>query len=157
MTAWRNPHSHRVMGRRTVSKQVTITPADCMRRKRQSLYDSNFVQCKLQIPVSFGDHLKSLKAKYKMRGLDNVVSAMIRKAIANYSADELIAPPPPDDFKTVKQIAVHIPRDHHAFLEAVAHRNRGITLGVALETVAAHVSDLSPAPLQLSLIEGGTP
>lgn len=126
-----------------------------MRRKREALYAADFVQCKLQIPVSFGERLKDLKALYQMRGLDSVVSAMIRKAITNYTADELVAPPPPEDHGKRKQIAVHIPREHHAFLEAVAHRNRGIPLGTALETIGAYVNDLTPAPQQLSLIEEG--
>lgn len=134
-----------------------VTPAACMRRKRQALYDADFVQCKLQIPVSFGERLKELKALYKMRGLDSVISAMIRKAITNYSPDELLAPPPPDDHNNKKQIAVHIPRDHYAFLEAVVHRNRGIPLGTALETIGSYVKDLTPAPQQLSLIEGEEP
>jgi len=142
------------MGKRVVQKRV-VTPAACMRRKRQALYDADFVQSKLQIPVSFGDRLKELKATYKMRGLDNVVSAMIRKAMTNYSSDDLVAPPPPEDHKNLKQIAIHIPREHHAFLEAVAHRNRGISLGTALETIGAYVKDLTPAPVQLSLIEEG--
>lgn len=142
------------MGKRIVQKRV-VTPAACMRRKRQALYDADFVQSKLQIPISFGERLKELKATYKMRGLDNVVSAMIRKAMANYSPDDLVAPPPPEDHMNLKQIAIHIPREHHAFLEAVAHRNRGITLGTALETIGAHVNDLTPAPVQLSLIEEG--
>lgn len=142
------------MGKRVVQKRV-VTPAACMRRKRQALYDADFVQSKLQIPISFGERLKELKATYKMRGLDNVVSAMIRKAMANYSPDDLVAPPPPEDHMNLKQIAIHIPREHHAFLEAVAHRNRGITLGTALETIGAHVNDLTPAPVQLSLIEEG--
>jgi hypothetical protein len=124
-----------------------------MRRKRQALYEADFVQCKVQIPFSFGERLKELKAAHKMRGLDNVVSAMIRKAEANFSPDDLVAPPPPEDHMNLKQIAIHIPREHHAFLEAVAHRNRGITLGTALETVGAYVKDLIPAPVQLALIE----
>jgi hypothetical protein len=142
------------MGKRVVQKRV-VTPAACMRRKRQALYDADFVQSKLQIPISFAERLKELKAAYKMRGLDNVVSAMIRKAMANYSPDDLLAPPPPEDHMNLKQIAIHIPREHHAFLEAVAHRNRGITLGTALETIGAHVKDLTPVPVQLSLIEEG--
>lgn len=144
------------MGQRAEQKRV-VTPAACMRRKRQALYDADFVQCKLKIPLSFGDRLKELKATYKMRGLDNVISAMIRKAIANYSSDELLAPPPPDDHQNRKQIAVHIPREHYAFLEAVALRNRGIPLGTALETIGAYVKDLTPVPQQLSLIEGEEP
>ena len=66
-----------------------------MKRKRQALSACGFVQCKLQIPKSFSQRLRYLKLLYNMRGLDSVVSAMIRKAIANYSVDELIAPPPP--------------------------------------------------------------
>ena len=38
-------------------------------------------------------------------------------------------------------------------MEAVAAHFRNVTLGVALETVAAVVTDLTPAPTQLSLIE----
>lgn len=126
-----------------------------MRRKRQALYEEGNVQCKMHIPVSFGERLKELKARYKMRGLDHVVSAMIRRAMAEYSADELIAPPPPEDHMKRKQIAVHIPREHHAFLESVALRNRGIPLGVALETIGAHVNDLTAAPRQYNLIDEG--
>lgn len=140
------------MGHRAIQKRV-VTPAACMRRKRQALYEADFVQSKLQIPASFGARLKDLKAAHKMRGLDNVVSAMIRKVMANYSPDDLVAPPPPEDHMNLKQIAIHIPREHHAFLEAVAHRNRGITLGTALETVGSYVKDLTPAPVQLALIE----
>lgn len=130
-----------------------------MRRKRSRLYEDGFVQTKLQIPISFAETLKELKSKYKLRGLDNVVSTLIRNAAATYSPDELVAPPPPEDANIMKKIAVHIPKEHYAFLEAVARRNRGITLGVALETIGAHVSDLSPVPdqPQLSLIGGGTP
>ncbi len=126
-----------------------------MRRKRQALYASDYVQCKLSIPVSFGDRLKELKARHKMRGLDRVVAAMIRKAMATYTVDELTVPPPPEDHLNRKQIAIHIPRELYAFLEALAVRHRGIPLGVALETVAAHVSDLTPAPIQLPLIDEG--
>lgn len=86
--------------------------------------------------------------------MDSVVSAMIRKVMANYSADELVAPPPPRDGDRLKQIALHIPREHHDFLEAVAHRNRGINLGIALETIGSYVTDLTPTPHQLSLALG---
>lgn len=143
------------MGQSVSHERVGTTPAACMRRKRQALYDEGNVQCKMHIPFSFGERLKELKARYKMRGLDHVISAMIRRAMVDYSADELIAPPPPEDHMKRKQIAVHIPREHHAFLESVALRNRGIPLGVALETIGAHVSDLTPAPQQLPLIDEG--
>jgi hypothetical protein len=126
-----------------------------MRRKRQALYAADYVQCKLQIPVSLGERFKDLKARHKMRGLDHVVSAMIRKAMATHSADELIPPPPSDDHIAVKKIAVHIPRELHAFLESIVVRHRGIPLGVALEAVGAHVSDLTPVPEQLPLIDEG--
>ena len=121
-----------------------------MQRKRQALQAADFVQCKLQVPVSFGERLKCLKSIYNMRGLDSVVSAMIRKAIANYSPSELLAPPPPPDHDNLKQIALHIPREHYIFLEAVSHRNRGVNLGVALETVGSYIGDLTPSPAQLS-------
>ncbi|WP_242446210.1 hypothetical protein [Sphingopyxis lindanitolerans] len=114
---------------------------------------ADFVQCKLQIPVSFGRRLSHLKLLHNMRGLDSVVSAMIRKAMAIYSADELVAPPPPTDHDKLKQVALHIPSEHYAFLEAIAHRNRGINLGIALETIGSYVNDLTPMPSQLSLIE----
>jgi hypothetical protein len=126
-----------------------------MRRKRQTLYEADYVQCKMAIPLSFRERLKELKARHKMRGLDHVIASMIRKAMANYSVEELIPPPPPEDHMHRKQIAVHIPREHHAFLEAISVRNRGIPLGVALETIAAYVNDLTPAPIQLPLIEEG--
>ncbi len=154
MTTPRIRNSQGTMGQPAAQNRV-VTPAACMRRKRQALYDADFVQCKLQIPISFAEHLKELKARHKMRGLDHVVSAMIRKAILAYSAAELVPPPPPDDHMNMKQIAVHIPREHHAFLEAIAHRNRGIPLGAALETIGAYVKDLTPAPVQLPLIEEG--
>lgn len=138
-------------------KRVAISPAACMRRKREALYDAGFQQCKLLVPPSFGDRLKQLKSDYKMRGIENVVSAMIRKAMANFSPEDLTTPPPPPDFDQSRQIAIHIPREQYAFLEAVAFRNRGITLGIALETVGAYVNDLTPPPVQLSLIEGDMP
>ena len=124
-----------------------------MTRKRHALCAAGFVQCKLQIPVSFGQHLNHLKFLHDMRGLDSVVSAMIRKAMASYAADELVAPPPPKDHDKLKQVALHLPREHYTFLEAVAHRNRGINLGIALETVGSYVSNLTPTPLQLSLFK----
>lgn len=141
------------MARHATRNRAAITSAACMQRKRAALYAADFVQCKLQVPVSFGQRLKYLKLLHNMRGLDSVVSAMIRKAMANYSPSELVAPPPPRDHDLLKQIALHIPREHYAFLEAVAHRNRGINLGIALETVGSHVSDLNPSPLQLSFLE----
>ncbi len=122
-----------------------------MQRKRQVMAAAGFVQCKLQIPISFGQRLNHLKFLHNMRGLDSVVSAMIRKAMANYSADELVAPPPPCDHDRLKQVALHIPREHYAFLVAVAERNRGINLGIALETVGSYVTNLTMTPLQLSL------
>lgn len=112
---------------------------------------ADFIQCKLQIPQSFGERLRYLKTEHKMRGLDTVVSAMIRKAIASFSPDELSVPAPPPDHDKLRQIALHIPREHYEFLRAVAHRNRGINLGVALETVAFYVRDLSPTPWQLAM------
>ena len=124
-----------------------------MKRKRQALSACGFVQCKLQIPKSFSQRLRYLKLLYNMRGLDSVVSAMIRKAIANYSVDELIAPPPPRDYDKLNQIALHIPSEHYAFLKAISHRNRGINLGIALETIGSYVTDLTPSPFQLSLLE----
>ncbi|WP_082384359.1 hypothetical protein [Erythrobacter sp. SG61-1L] len=141
------------MARRANPDPVGTSPAACMQRKRQALSAAGFVQCKLQIPESFGQRLKYLKLLYKMRGLDSVASAMIRKAMANCSIDELIAPPPPRDYDRLRQIALHIPNEHYAFLKAVAHRNRGINLGIALETIGSYVTDLNPAPLQLSLLE----
>ena len=128
-----------------------------MRRKRETLYASGFQQCKLHVPESFGDRLKELKSQYNMRGSENVESAMIRKAMANFSPEDLLAPPPPPDFDKTRHIAIHIPREQYAYLEAIAHRNRGVTLGVALEAVGAYVSDLTPPPVQLSLIEGDAP
>lgn len=141
------------MVRRRSKGKAVVTSADCMRRKRQTLRDVDFVQCKLQIPRSFGERLKRLKAAHNMRGLDSVVSAMIRKVQADHGAHELRAPPPPADYDDLRQIAVHIPREHHAFLEAVSHRNRGINLGIALETVGHNVHDLTPSPRQLSLLD----
>lgn len=143
------------MGQAVAHKRVGTTPAACMREKRNALYAAGNVQCKMSIPLSFGERLKELKARHKKRGLDQVVAAMIRKAMAIHSADEMIPPPPPADHMTRKQIAVHIPRELHEFLEAVAIRNRGIPLGAALETVGAYVSDLTPAPIQLPLIDEG--
>lgn len=138
------------------SNRIGITPAACMRRKRAELYAQGYQQTQLHIPASLHARLKSLKTQYKMRGLDNVVSALIRNAMANYSPEDLITPPPPADFDQIKKIAVHIPSDQHAYLEAIAHRNRGISLGVALETAAARVTNLTTPPVQFSLIEGGT-
>lgn len=146
-------HNALEMTRRAVQNRVAITPAACMHRKRKALYSAGYVQCKLQIPVSFGERLKYLKLTYDMRGLDTVASAMIRKAMANYSPDEMVAPPPPPDHNNLKQIALHIPCEHYAFLKAVAHRNRGINLGIAFETVGSYVKDLTPSPFQLSLLE----
>lgn len=139
------------MVRRSSRNAVAITPAACMKRKRDALYAADFVQCKLQVPASFNERLKHLKRIHKMRGLDSVVSALIRKAMASYSLDELIVPPPPPDYDKLRKIALHIPREHYDFLRAVAHRNRGINLGVALETMGSYVEDLSPSPVQLSL------
>lgn len=136
------------------AQRVVVTPASCMRRKRKTLSENDFAQCKLTIPTSLADRLKNLKAAHNMRGLDTVVSAMIRKAMAGYKASELILPPPLEDDDRPRQIAVHIPREHQAYLERVSRHFRGVSLGVALEAVAAQVTDLTPAPKQLSLIEG---
>lgn len=146
-----------LMAKFATARRVENSPAACMRRKRETLYASGFQQCKVNVPESFGDRLKELKSQYNMRGLENVVSAMIRKAMANFAPEDLLTPPPPVDYDKTRQVAIHIPREQYAYLEAVAHRNRGVTLGVALETVGAYVTDLTPPPVQLSLIEGDAP
>lgn len=117
-----------------------------MARKRSALAAAGFVQCRMRIPASFHARLQNLKRQHRMRGLDSTVSAMIRKAMAHYAPDQLLVPPPPPDFDRLHQIALHIPREHHAYLSAVAHRNRGVNLGVALEAVGAYVPDLAAPP-----------
>lgn len=117
-----------------------------MARKRSALAAAGFVQCRMRIPASFHARLQNLKRQHRMRGLDSTVSAMIRKAMAHYAPDQLLVPPPPPDFDQLHQIALHIPREHHAYLSAVAHRNRGVNLGVALEAVGAYVPDLAAPP-----------
>lgn len=139
----------------SASERVVATPAACMRRKREALYAADFVQCKFNIPASFRKRLSDYKSAYKMRGVEQVVMAMLDKAMTNYTIEEMRVPPPPSDGTSAKQIAIHLPREQHAFLEAIAHRNRGVTLGVALETVGAYVSELTPSPQQLPLIGEG--
>ncbi|QDK35755.1 hypothetical protein DM450_0140 (plasmid) [Sphingomonas sp. IC081] len=73
--------------------------------------------------------------------------------MANYASHELAASPPPRDHDNLRQIALHIPREHFAFLEEVTHPNRGINLGIVLEAVGTYVNEVTPSPLQLSLAE----
>lgn len=141
------------MPHHAISKEPPITPAECMRRKRSALYAADFIQCKLQIPESFHARLTSMKIKYAMRGLDSVASAMIRKAMLEFSTHELVAPPPPIDFDKLKQITLHIPKDQFSFLKSICHRNRGVNLGVALETIGYYISSIGPSPHQISLFE----
>jgi hypothetical protein len=124
-----------------------------MRRKRLALRANDFTQCKLTIPHSLYERLRGYKASYKLRSIEVVVSAILRKGMAAYKPGDLVLAPPPQPDDPPKTIAVHIPRQQYAYMEAVATHFRNVTLGVALETVAAVVTDLTPAPTQLSLIE----
>lgn len=128
-----------------------------MRRKRAALQEADFVQTKLYVPKSVASRLQWLKARYGMRGYDTVAAAMIRRAMVDFDTADLVVPPPPADAdERLHELALNLPRDHYEFVQAVARRNRGVSLGVALETIAEHVKDLTAPPLQLSLIEGGS-
>lgn len=128
--------------------------ADYMRHKREILYRDKYRQTKITIPRSLVNRLKQLKTVYNLRGLDAVCNAMLNKAYINYSPVDLTLPPPPPEGDAAHQIAIHIKVEYHSFIEEVAHHFRGISLGVAFETIAAQINDLEPTPVQLSFIQG---
>lgn len=145
------------MARPRESESFLSPEAQFMRRRRAQFEAEGKVQFKIVVVETFAQQLKALKAKYRLRGLDAVVTAMIDKAKTLYSPDEIIAPPPPPEGTGTHVIALNIPESHQEYILAVAKRNRGILAGIAVEAIGAYVTDLSPAPVQLSLIEGGAP
>ncbi len=128
-----------------------------MQRKRAVLYDSDYTQIKLTIPLSLHQRLSALKSVNKMRSIEAVIASLIRKAMAEYRPAQLTLTPPPTTDDAPKTIAVHIPRAQSEFLWTVSRHFRGVTLGVALEIIAAAVTDLAPAPVQLAMMEEDTP
>lgn len=124
-----------------------------MRRMRAELKEQGFCSCRTMVIPSLSDRFRDLKKKHKMACFNTVLSAMIRKAMAQYSIEEIRIPPPTEGESTTRGLNVYIPVEQYEFLERITYYNRGVSLGIAIEAVAACVDDLSPAAVQLPLLE----
>ncbi|WP_390588530.1 hypothetical protein [Erythrobacter sp. MTPC3] len=134
-------------------KRVARTPAQRMRDRRKGLADQNLTQTKITISAPVKQRILDLKANYKMAGMDNVISAMIRNAMATYTVEELPLPPPTPEAIPTSVITVHLSPEHRQFLKDVGRFNRGTTMGIALEAVAMRVHNLRPGARQMPLFD----
>lgn len=124
-----------------------------MRDRRDELSKQNLLQTKITVSAPVKQRIIDLKAQYKMAAMDNVVSAMIRNAMANYSVEELPLPPPTPEAIPTSVITIHLSPEHRQFLKDVGKFNRGTSMGIALEAVAIRVQNLRPGARQMPLFD----
>jgi len=124
-----------------------------MSDRRSDLANQNLVGTKLMIAASLKDRIHELKREYKMAAMDNVVSAMIRNAMTNYTVEELPVPPVAVGVQDTRRVTVHLAPEQRQFLKDVARHNRGITTGAALEAIAYRVHNLRPGASQMPLFD----
>ena len=122
-----------------------------MRRLRAENLASGIRQYKLSLPLSVVEKLDRLKLQHGIKSRDRAAAAMIRRAAALYQAGEIALPPAPPPSDPLKTIVLNLQLDRVSYLQSIANTYRGISLSVAFEAVSALVSDLAPAPTQLSL------
>lgn len=122
-----------------------------MRRLRAANLASGIRQYTFSLPQSVVEKLDRLKQRHGIKSRDRAAAAMIRRASDLYKATDIALPPAPPPSDPLKRIVLNLQAERAAYLQAIASNYRGASLSLAFEAIAAVVTDLAPAPTQLSL------
>jgi hypothetical protein len=109
------------------------------------------------VAPEFRYHLIALREQYGLTGFEHVVRRMVARALNEFTLDEFAPVPPPFPSRATSKITLMMSAREAEFVDRVAERHRLSSFGSAVEVIASRVTDLTPAPIQLSLIEGEKP
>lgn len=134
-----------------LSNEPKISKSGRSKQKtRHDLYLAGCRQRKFALRENYLDRLDSLKAAYKIKSRDTVVSRLVRKANVLFEARELNLPSR-NPGEPTKQIVVSLHREHLIFLDEIVSTHKGATMGQALEALIQIINNLEPAPMQLTM------
>ncbi|NMN07559.1 MULTISPECIES: hypothetical protein [unclassified Novosphingobium] len=122
-----------------------------IRERRELMYRSGARQRKFRIRTTSLKTIDNLKSLYRFRNRDAVANNLLSKARTLYNPEDLQLVPAISQGESTADVVLMLDQNYLDYIDEIRAHYPGTTVGRALESLLAKISDLEPAPQQLRM------